>query len=188
MAQPAQQLLTVEEFARLPEPIEGGKMELVDGEVILMSPVGRKHSKIAAYLVRKVGEFAESHALGEAGVEGGFRLFPDRRLVRAPDVHFIAADQPQFTEDAEGFVRGAPALAIEVTSPDDTDRYLARKVNEYLEAGSRRVWVVRPEQQSVTVHYPDGTARMFRKGQTLTSDEAGFGVDGFALEIGDIFR
>ncbi|MGH2625315.1 MAG: Uma2 family endonuclease, partial [Anaerolineales bacterium] len=75
----------------------------------------------------------------------GFRLFPGRRTVRAPDVHVIAADQPEFVEDDDGFVQGAPALAIEVTSPDDRDAYLSRKVVEYLEAGSRRVWVVRPD-------------------------------------------
>ncbi len=188
MAQPAPKLLTVEEFERLPEPPDGGKMELVDGEVIVMSPVGRKHGKIAGRLDRALGTFAEEHGLGEVGLEVGFRLFPNRRTVRAPDVHIIAADQPEFLEDDEGFVLGAPALAIEVTSPDDRDAYLSRKVGEYLEAGSRRVWVVRPNLKAVTVHYPDGASRLFREGDTLTSDEAGFAVAGFELGLAHLFR
>jgi Uma2 family endonuclease len=188
MAQPAAQLLTVEEFERLPEPPDGGKMELVDGEVVLMSPVGRKHGKLASRLDRALGRFVEENALGEVGLEVGFRLFPSRRIVRAPDVHIIAADQREFLEDDDGFVHGAPALAIEVTSPDDRDSYLARKESEYLEAGSRRVWVVRPNLKAVTVHYPDGTARVFRETDALTSDEAGFTLAGFELPLSELFR
>jgi Uma2 family endonuclease len=99
----------------------------------------------------------------------------------------IAADQPEFFEDDEGFVRGAPALAVDVTSPDDRDAYLSQKVAEYLEAGSRRVWVVRPNLKAVTVHYPDGTARVFRESDTLTSEEAGFSLPGFALVLSELF-
>jgi Uma2 family endonuclease len=188
MAQPAPKLLTVEEFERLPEPPDGGKMELVDGEVIVMSPVGRPHGKIAFRLGKLLAEFVEPRGLGEIGGEVGFRLFPDRRTVRAPDVHVLAADQPEFLEDDEGFVHGAPALAIEVTSPDDRDAYLSRKVGEYLEAGSRRVWVVRPNLKAVTVHYPDRTSRLFRDDDVLTSDEAGFAVAGFELRLSELFR
>jgi Uma2 family endonuclease len=188
MAQPAPKLMTVEEFERLPEPPDGGKMELVDGEVVVMSPVGRKHGKLAGRLDRALGSFAEQYGLGEVGVEVGFRLFPNRRIVRAPDVHIIASDQPEFVEDDDGFVRGAPALAIEVTSPDDRDSYLSRKVSEYLEAGSRRVWVVRANLKAVTVHYPDGTSRVFHESDVLTSDEAGFSLSGFALPLTDLFR
>lgn len=180
--------MTVEEFERLPEPPDGGKMELVDGEVVVMSPVGRKHGKLAIRIGHALTAFAEPNGLGEVGAEVGFRLFSDRRVVRAPDVHLIAADQPEFVEDDEGFVRGAPALAIEITSPDDRDSYLSRKVAEYLEAGARRVWVVRANLKAVTVHRPDGTARVFREADTLTSDEASFGVPGFELRLADLFR
>jgi Uma2 family endonuclease len=188
MAQPAQQLMTVEEFERLPEPPEGGKMELVDGEVVVMSPVGRKHSRVAVNIAAEIRAFVREHGLGEVGMEGGFRLFPDRSLIRAPDVHFLAAAQPEYAQDDVAFVTGAPALAIEVTSPDDRDTYLSRKVNEYLEAGSRRVWVVRPEMKAVTVHYPDGTSRLIREGEILTSEEAGFQVPGFELRLAELFR
>ena len=188
MAQPAPKLMTVEEFERLPEPPEGGKMELVDGEVVIMSPVGRKHGKLAIRIGNALTLFAESNGLGEVGAEVGFRLFPQRHIVRAPDVHVIAADQPEFLEDEDGFVQGAPALAIEITSPDDRDSYLSRKVNEYLEAGSRRVWVVRPSLKAVTVHRPDGTSRVYREPEALNSDEAGFATAGFELKLSELFR
>src|SRR5688572_5819517 len=187
MAQPAPKLLTVEEFEHLPEPPDGGKMELVDGEVIVMSPVGRKHSRIATDIGAELRAFVKEHALGEVGQEGGFRLFAGRNVLRAPDVHYLAVEQPEYGQTDVGYVVGAPALAIEVTSPDDRDAYLSQKVTEYLEAGSRRVWVVRPNLKAVTVHYPDGTARVFRGSETLTSEEAGFSLPGFALALSELF-
>jgi Uma2 family endonuclease len=36
-------LLTADEFMLLPEPQEGGKMELVYGEVVCMAPVDGEH-------------------------------------------------------------------------------------------------------------------------------------------------
>ncbi|HXU23937.1 MAG TPA: Uma2 family endonuclease, partial [Tepidiformaceae bacterium] len=88
-----QRLITVDEFFALPDPPQGGKMELVDGRVVTMSLVGREHAALASRLDRALGNFADQHALGEVGVEGGFRLFPDRSLVRAPDAHWVAAER-----------------------------------------------------------------------------------------------
>ncbi|MGH2633087.1 MAG: Uma2 family endonuclease [Tepidiformaceae bacterium] len=49
----AERLITVEEFYALPDPPQGGKMELVDGRVVTMSPVGRKHAYSQAGLIAR---------------------------------------------------------------------------------------------------------------------------------------
>jgi Uma2 family endonuclease len=67
-------LLTAEQFASLPEPEEGGKMELVDGKVFCRPPVGEGHGRRAVRLGRRLEEFADMHGLGFVGVEIGFRL------------------------------------------------------------------------------------------------------------------
>lgn len=85
------------------------------------------------------------------------------------------------------FFPGFPDFAIEVTSPDDTDRDIQDKVLQYLTAGTPRVWVVRPETLTVTVYRQGGDAHVFRAGDTLTSDDAGFPVDGFTLGVEAIF-
>lgn len=82
----------------------------------------------------------------------------------------------------------APNLAVEVKSADDTNAELLGKVAEYLDAGSHRVWVVRPEQQTVTVFSADGDVRTLRVGDALTSADAGFAVEGFALAVAEIFE
>jgi Uma2 family endonuclease len=88
----------------------------------------------------------------------------------------------------KGYIPGPPALAIEVVSPKDRDAEVQEKVLEYLSAGAERVWVVRPSTKTVTMHRPDGTARTLGIDATLTSDDAAFGVDGFALPVAGLFR
>ena len=178
-----QTLITAEQFLEMPEPRDGGKMELVRGEVVWMSPVGAFHSAVARRIGAWLGLFADANRLGAVGVEGGFRLAVNPDTVLGPDVHFteqLPIVHPQFVE-------GPPTLAVEVVSPNDRDSEVQGKVDAYLAAGSARVWVARPEQRTVTVFRADGTVRVARAGDVLTSDDAAFAVDGFELAVGDIF-
>ena len=83
---------------------------------------------------------------------------------------------------------GSPILAVEVTSPSNTHQEIVSKMQAYLLAGSSRVCVVDPESRTVTVYQPDWTARVLNPGDTLTSDDAGFEVEGFALTIDEVFE
>jgi Uma2 family endonuclease len=183
----AEKLLTAEEFMRLPESIEGGKMELVEGKVITMCPVGFEHGELAATIYDALKTFVRSHSLGSVVQETGFKLASSPDLVRAPDVSFVLQKRVPVGAARRRFVEGPPDLAVEVVSPGDLDSDVHRKVNEYIAAGAGRVWVVRPEGKTVSVHRPGGTARVFAPGDTLTSDDAGFAADGFALALSELF-
>jgi Uma2 family endonuclease len=87
----------------------------------------------------------------------------------------------------DGFVEDSPTLAIEVVSPNDRERDIAAKVEEYFDAGAQRVWIVRPKNRTVTVHRPRGDAHTYSVRDTLTSADAAFAVEGFALSLGELF-
>ena len=152
-----------------------------------MSPVGRRHGNVAYRVASALGDFVDANNLGEVAWEVGFRLARDPDLVRAPDVHFLKRSLVEAMTDSAGFVDGPPTLAVEVISPSDRDVDIAAKVEDYLAAGAERVWVVRPEQQTVTVHRPGGDAHTYRSGETLTSDDAAFDAAGFQLPVDDVF-
>jgi Uma2 family endonuclease len=183
----AERLYTAEEFYRLPDPIDGGKTELVCGHVVTMSPVGRPHSLTVRAIEHALAPFVELHQLGELHIELGFALqrLPD--IVRAPDVAFIDQAALVAAGEWDAFFEGSPTLAIEVWSPEDRRSEVDKKIGEYLHAGARRVWDVHPQRRTVTVHRPDGTTTAIGENQELTSDDAGFVVPGLLVRVRDLF-
>jgi Uma2 family endonuclease len=109
-------LVTAAEMERWPE--EDGKMELVEGRVIRMSPAGPSHGVV----VMRLGVLLDAHVrprgLGFVFPEVGFilRLNPD--TVRAPDMAFLRGERMP-APDTRGFIKGPPDLAAEVLSPHD---------------------------------------------------------------------
>lgn len=179
-------LLSAEEFWELPEPPHGGRMELLQGRVIEEMPVGRMHARLASRLVKALSIFVDDHRLGEVHVELGHRLAVDPDTVRAPDVSFMPAGRLP-TSSGERFVDGAPDLAFEIMSPEDRESDVARKVEEYFDAGAQRVWIVRPRNRNITVHRPGGDAHTFGRDDVLDSSDAGLGETGFRLDLPSLF-
>lgn len=184
-------LLTADDFDRLPEPASGGRRELVGGHVVEMTTVSPEHGELQVAIASRLDAFAGQHSLGKVFVEVGYRLALGARGmadVRAPDVSFVPLAQlPPRSEQRSGSFRFAPALAVEVVSPDDLDADVARKVEDYLQAGTVRVWVVRPDTLTVTVHRPLGVAHVFHSADALSSDDAGFVTTGFHLPVSELF-
>ncbi|MBM3457346.1 MAG: Uma2 family endonuclease [Armatimonadetes bacterium] len=116
--------------------------------------------------------------------ECGYRLFPERPdLVRKPDVSVVARPRLPGGKIPTGFFALAPDLAVEVISPRDLFYEVAGKVADYLAAGVRQVWVLNPEQRTVTVHTP---ARVTHLGAPDTL-EAGELLPGFQCRVADLF-
>jgi Uma2 family endonuclease len=178
---------TAEEFGRLVDP-PGIRSELVRGKVMRMPPAKTDHGAIASEVGFHLRTFARAHHLGHVTGEGGYVLARDPDTVRAPDAAFIAFDRLPGRQLPPGeYVEGAPDLAVEVVSPDDRDAEVAEKVADWLAAGAGRVWEVRPRTRTVTIHRKDAPPKTLGIDGTLTSDDAGFAVEGFALPVAAIF-
>jgi Uma2 family endonuclease len=183
-----ERLLTADEFQGLPDDPNGRKMELCDGRVVYMPHPGEEHADVAFKVVMALDGFVAPRELGKVRFDVGYvlRRSPDR--VVSPDASFVAHGRLDPSRDRTKFFPIAPDLAIEVFSPTDLESEVADKVAEYLAAGSLRVWVVRPAVKTVTVHRRGEEPRVFGVGDTLSSDDAGFTVPGFALPVYDIFH
>jgi len=180
-----EKLLTAEDLARMPDSQSGEQYELAGGELIVMPPPGAFHGRFASRLDSRLRPFVEARALGEVFVETGYLLRRDPDTVRAPDVSFVAAARiPTGGLPEEGFFPGAPDLAVEIVSPGDLDAEIQGKVDDYLEFGTRLVWVVRPKQRTVTASHPDGTARRLGMGDSLLGEDL---LPGFIFPLSDLF-
>ena len=74
---------------------------------------------------------------------------------------------------------------MEVASPSDTAAEMARKVAEYLAAGSQRVWVVYPQTRRVLIHRTDGSVLTYEGDDVITDEEL---LPGFSLPLSEIFE
>jgi len=178
----AKTLMSVEEFDRLEEPDELS-YELDEGELVVMTKPRPLHNRIAERLYRALSRYLESHQVGEAFIfEYLFVLGPN--IKRAPDVSFLRAERANQI-DPNADIPGAPDLAVEVLSPNDTVSAVRRKIRQYFAAGAQCVWIVYPETREVEVW------REASKPQIVLQEtdvlEAPDLLPGFALRIGSLF-
>jgi Uma2 family endonuclease len=175
-------LVTAEDLERMGE--RGRWLELVQGELVTVNPPGGEHGVLAVAMAAELWTFVRTHGLGRVYVESGFVLSRSPDTVRGPDVSFLSHEREEMGKTRRGFLPGAPDLAVEIWSPDNTMAELTRRAAEYLEAGAQRVWIVDPRSREVTVHAPGRAAAILTEGDTL---DGGNVLPGFSLSISSLF-
>lgn len=136
-------------------------------------------------ILRLLDPFVLAHGLGEVFADGvGYILARGPDLVRIPDVSFIARERLPAGVVPEGFIPGAPDLAVEIVSPGDRAEEIYGKVREYLGAGTRLVWVVWPRYRAVTAYTPDGQVRELGQDDELDGGDV---LPGFQARVAELF-
>jgi Uma2 family endonuclease len=176
-------LLTAEELFRLSST--GRRYELVKGELFEMPPAGGRHGSVAMRIGTLLGSHVRASQLGEVfAAETGFILRRSPDTVRAPDASFVSKERLPAGELPVGFLEMAPDLAVEVVSPGDSARDVLEKVEEWLGAGVRLVWIIYPATRSVTAYHSLEDFRELSERDSLDGAEV---VPGFTCRIRDLF-
>ncbi len=158
------------------------RMELVDGEILEMSPVQLQHSRVVGKLVTRLTVWAEQGAGGIVGTELGFNLGP--QTTWAADVFYLSAERSAGMEDYDGFWEGAPDLAVEVISPTERASEIEEKIVAYMQAGTRLMWIVYPRLRTVHVIRPGQPRHILGADATLEAPDV---LPGFSLAIAALF-
>jgi Uma2 family endonuclease len=155
---PATALVTSEQYLAPPDQFDqhGNRIqdELIGGEIVRMAFPSRTHDRIKNHICRiPTKSLEENRDLGlEANVEMGTQV--SELDTFAPDVS-VTRVSPFSEEDR--IPPGPPEIAIEIVCPSDTASHLKATVDAYLANGSRSVWVIFPEFQSVILPRPGST-------------------------------
>lgn len=150
----------------------------------MMSPAGSNHGFIASRIHVAIGHFVASKRLGEiASAETGFIIRRNPDTVRAPDVAFVVRERVTLSPE-QGYFPGAPDLAVEVLSPDDAASAVLDKVEDWIEAGTRSLWIVDPKRMTVSIHRPNAAVRVYREHQTIDDEPL---LPGFSMNVTDVF-
>ncbi len=173
---------TDEEFMALPK--DGGRYELVDGDLVTMSNSGLEHGEIGLLLGGRLIFYVREQKLGSAfDSSTGFRMKSGN--IRSPDVGFVAKERLQgLKRPPKGFFDGAPDLAVEVLSPSNTLEEMHNKIVEYFENGTRLVWVINPQEYYVLIYHAPNPDVFLRVGDRLDGEDI---VPGFSLPIAELF-
>lgn len=178
-AQP--KIWTDEEFMALPD--NGDRYEIVDGELKVVGNSGMLHGHIASVLIFFLSGLIRTHRLGViCDSSTAFKMKSGNK--RSPDVSFVSKDRLKGLKKLpKGFFEGAPDLAVEVISPSNTFDEIHQKIVEYFESGSRLVWVINPDEETVLVYRGATPDRLLKKTDFLEGEEV---IEGFRLAIAEL--
>lgn len=157
--------------------------ELVDG-VLVEKTMGYYEAYLALRLASMLRDFVEARGLGiVTGADGMLRLFPG--LVRIPDVAFVSWERlVERRVPRDPIADLAPDLAVEVLSKNNTAKEMARKLDDYSEAGVRLVWYVDHRPRTVTVYIGRQVFTVLHETDKLDGGDV---LPGFALPIAELF-
>jgi Uma2 family endonuclease len=175
---------TVEDLYHVPED---GKAEIVNGELVLMSPTGDLPGSAALEIVVSLREHGRQTKIGRAyGDNVGFVVNLPNRGSFSPDASFYIGPRM-----GGKFLEGAPIFAVEVRSEGDygrrAEREMAAKRADYFAAGTLVVWDADVLRDEVVRKYaadnPDQPT-VFRRGELADAEPA---LPGWTMAVDDLF-
>jgi Uma2 family endonuclease len=175
---------TIEDLYHVPE---AGKAEIVDGELVLMSPTGDLPSAAAGEIFASLREYGRRSQSGRAYTDNAaFIVNLSNRRSFSPDAAFYIGPRT-----GGKFLEGAPIFAVEVRSEGDYGRRaeekMAKKRADYFAAGTLVVWDVDVLRDQVIRSYgcddPDAP-RVFHCGEFADAEPA---LAGWSMPVDDLF-
>jgi Uma2 family endonuclease len=174
---------TIEDLYRVP-----GKAEIVNGELVLMSPTGAAPGYTGDEIYASLRDHARRTKSGRAvGDNKAFRVNLPHRKSFSPDAAFHTGRSTGMR-----FYEGAPVFAVEVRSEGDygpsAEEQIAAKRADYFAAGTLVVWDVDLRSNDVVRVYRAGDPEhptVYRRGEIAEAEPA---VPGWSMPVDDLFE
>jgi Uma2 family endonuclease len=173
---------TIEDLYNAP-----GKAEIIDGELVLMSPTGEGPNYAAGEIFVSLRLHARRTGIGRAVTDNaGFKVDLPHRDSLSPDAAYYVGPSRGMK-----FFERAPVFAVEVRSLSDygpkAEERIAAKRRDYFAAGAVCLWDVDLLSPDVIKCFfandPDNPI-IFRRGDIAHAGEA---VLGWSMRVDDLF-
>jgi Uma2 family endonuclease len=171
---------TVKELEEIQIAYPDYRLELVDGSIIIMSPSAYESEEVGTEFARILGNWVRPRKLGRVvGSSAGFKL-PNSDL-RAPDVSFVCANR--LKKSTEDYAELVPDLVVEVKSKTDSLDKLRKKIEDFMNLGSKVGILINPKTRTVEVSC-HGETVIFQDGDILTLPDL---LPGWEVAISEIW-
>lgn len=167
-----------------------GRIEIMDGQLVMMSPPSRVHQRISMEISRQLANYLEGKKCEVYAAPFAVRLFEgaqdkpeDVQTVFEPDIAVIC-DLDKL--DDKG-CKGAPDMVAEILSPSSMRHDWLFKMHRYEQAGVKEYWIISPKEQTVQVFtLKDGRYRI--QASYIAQDIAKVNVlQGCFIELSRVF-
>lgn len=176
---------TEAELQSLPE--DGFIHEVVNGELVMSPKNNWYHGRICVRLSFALEAFNREHRLGAVlDSSTGFWMF--NRNCRAPDVSFVPKARLaalDFKPRERRFFPGAPDLAAEILSPNNTRTEIDERLKDFFASGTQIAWGIDPETECVEVCHSPTQRRLVGSGGFIEGENL---LPGFRYPIADLFK
>ena len=181
------QQMTAEEYLALPERGDAPRLQLVEGEVVVMSDPTWLHNTVQGAFYFALSAWVNG-ASGRGAVGFPLDVLLDARNVYSPDVVWYAHDRVPGLHDPRPYPM--PDIVVEVRSPSTWRFDLGAKKSGYERHGLRELWLADTAAEALLVFRsssPD--QRRFDVALELGRDEILSSplLPGFELTLTDLF-
>lgn len=163
------------------------KAEFINGEVIMHSPVKRRHLRASGNLTTLLRVYVQVNNLGEVDTEKA--LVTLTRNDYEPDICFWRKEVADEFDD-ETMKHPAPDLVVEILSKGTAKRDRGIKFEDYASHGVREYWLVDPMRQTVEQFRLDEEFMAFDAVGNfhLTDTITALTLPGFSIPVRAIFE
>ena len=166
---------------------DGGKAELVRGELRLMAPTGGDPSLSGGNIFVSLRQYVlDGHPGIAVPDNAGFIVNLPGRQSFSPDVAYFTGERPGMK-----FFEGAPAFAVEIRSENDygpaAEREMSEKRADYFAAGTLVVWDVDLLGEDTVRVYRStdpATPEIYRRGEIAEAEPA---VPDWTMAVDELF-
>ena len=170
---------------------ERDRIEILEGEAVMMSPPTRAYQEILMEMARQIANFLEGKKCKVYPAPFAVHLFEkpgdapdDVDTMVEPDIS-VVCDNSKL--DSHG-CKGAPDMVVEILSPSTRRHDRLVKLGLYQKAGVQEYWIADPENQTVQVFLLDDSGALRLHEDYGRNDIAKVNVlDGCFVELSKVF-
>lgn len=159
------------------------KAEFIDGEVIVHSPVRKKHNAITGALFKLLDTYCIKNDLGFVGIEKIMTRF--ERNDYEPDIVFFGKEKAVKLSDDQT-IFPVPDFIVEVISDSTEARDRGVKFTDYALHQVREYWIIDPETETVEQYVLQDGEYALKAAITKGSLES-LAIKGFQIPVRAIF-
>lgn len=162
---------------------EQEKVEFINGEIIVHSPVMKRHNTASLLLARLMSIYADIHQLGFVGIEK--IMITLTRNDYEPDICFFRKEKSESFKEKQTLFP-APDFVIEILSEGTKDRDRGVKFKDYQAHQIEEYWIIDPDHQTIEqYHYEEGQYELLLK--SSEGNIKSLVMTGFQIPIQSVF-